>query len=322
MYSGLNVSPGQQDGGMSDDAIHALASRQFGLFSRLQANELGFPAHIVHQRLAAGRWLQVAPGVYSLPGWPDSWHRRLWRAHLDVGLHSVVSHEAAAALHGLTPIPAGRVTVTVPHGDHERGADYEVRQSTDLRPHHCTTVDGLPVTTPARTLVDLAPRIGFHRLGRAVDDAHVARRCRIEDVVAVYDELRRPGKRGMRTLKGVLALRRVGGYVPPESVLERRLLSVLRKGGLPEPVRQASLPWRPQEPGRVDFFYPRQRVIIEADGRRWHSRLDRMADDRRRDREAQLHGHVVHRFVWEEITRQPALVCETVRAALDRVAAA
>lgn len=307
--------------GMSDAAIHELASRQYGLFSRQQVFALGGSDDPIRQRLMADRWLAVAPGVYSLPGWPDSWRRRLWLAHLDVGLHSVVSHEAAAALHGLTPIPTGLVTVTVPHGDHERTADYEVRQSTDLRPHHCTTVDGLPVTTSARTLVDLAARLGRDRLGWAVDDAHVARRCRIEDVAAVYDELRRPGKRGMRTLRRVLALRS-DGYVPPESVLERRLLAVLRKGGLPEPVRQAALPWRPNAPSRVDLLYPRQRVIVEADGRRWHSRLDNMADDRRRDREAQLHGHAVHRFVWEEITRQPVLVCETVRAALDRAVAA
>lgn len=317
MYSGLSVTPVRHDGGMSDIAILGLAGRQSGLFSREQVND----DQLIWRRLGQGRLIRVAPGVYSLPGWPDSWRRRLWLAHLDVGLHSVVSHEAAAALHGLTPFPSGLVTVTVPHGDHERTADYEVRQSTDLRPHHRTTVDGLPVTTPARTLVDLAARVTRERLGRALDDAHVARRCRIDEVAAVYDELRRPGKRGMRTLKTVLALRGAG-YVPPESVLERRLLRVLAQGGLPEPVRQASLPWRPDAPQRVDLLYPRQRLIVEADGRRYHSRLDQIADDRRRDRDAQLHGYATLRFVWEEITKQPTLVCETVAATLARADAA
>ena len=171
MYSRLSVTPPRLNGAVTDEAIHRLASRQCGLFARSQAYELGASNELIHRRLTAGWWSAVAPGVYSLPGWPDSWHRRLWRAHLDVGLHSVVSHEAAAALHGLTPIPAGRVTVTVPHGDHERSADYEVRQSTDLRSHHCMTLDDLPVTTPARTLVDLAARMRPDRLGRAVDDA-------------------------------------------------------------------------------------------------------------------------------------------------------
>lgn len=306
---------------MSDTAIFGLAGRQYGLISRTQTLALGISDHLITRRVTAGRLVTVGRGVYSLPGWPDSWHRRLWRAHLDVGPHSVVSHEAAALLHGLGPVPHGTVTVTVPHGDHERPAPYEVRQSTDLRPHHRTTVDGLPVTTPARAVVDLAARLGRERLGRMIDDAHVARRCTIEQIAAVYDELLRPGKRGMKLLHTLLVMRGPG-YVPPESVLERRLLRVLARGGLPQPVRQAALPWRPEAPCRVDFLYPLERVIVEADGRRWHSRLDQMASDRERDREAQLHGHVVHRFVWEEITRKPHLVCETIRLALARAEAA
>ncbi|HVF76257.1 MAG TPA: DUF559 domain-containing protein [Acidimicrobiales bacterium] len=306
---------------MTDAPIADLAARQHGLFSRSQAADRGATNVVVYRRLQAARWLAVAPGVYSLPGWPDSWHRRLWLAHLDVGLHSVVSHEAAAALHRLTTYAPGPVTVTVPHGDHERPAPYEVRQSTDLRPHHLTTVDGLPTTTPARTLVDLAARRRPDRLTRALDDAHLTRMCRVEDVLAVYDELKRPGKRGMRLLGRLLAARGPG-YVPPESVLERRLLKVLAAGGLPAPVRQAPLPWRPQQPSRVDLLYPAQRVIIEADGRRWHSRTDQMAADRRRDREAQIHGYGVYRFVWEEITKQPEMVCDTVRTALARSEAA
>jgi hypothetical protein len=289
---------------MSDARIYELARCQAGLLSRQQTLSQRIPDSLITRRVAAGRLLIVAPGVYSLPGWPDSWHRRLWLAHLDVGLHSVVSHEAAAALHRLTTYAPGPVTVTVPHGDHERPAPYEVRQSTDLRSHHVTTVDGLPTTTPARTLVDLASRRRPDRLARALDD-----------------ELRRPGKRGMRLLGRLLAARGPG-YVPPESVLERRLLNVLAAGGLPAPVCQAPLPWRPQQPSRVDFLYPAQRVIIEADGRRWHSRTDQLAADRRRDRDAQNHGYGVYRFVWEEITKQPDMVCDTIRTALTRAEAA
>ena len=304
---------------MSDEQLHDVARRQHGLFSRAQALDLDVCYRLITRRVAAGRLIAVAPGVYSLPGWPDSWRRRLWLAHLDVGLHSVISHEAAAALHGLTTYAPGPVTVTVPHGDHERPPAYEVRQSTDLRPHHVTTVDGLPVTTPARTLVDLAARRRPERLARALDDAHLSRTCRLDDVLAVYDELKRPGKHGMR-LMGRLLGSRGPGYVPPESVLERRLLRVLRDGGLPEPVRQAPLPWRPDVPNRVDLLYPRERVIVEADGRRWHARVDQMALDRQRDRDAQNHGYGVYRFVWEEITKQPDVVCSALRTALRRAA--
>ncbi|HEX9969581.1 MAG TPA: DUF559 domain-containing protein [Acidimicrobiales bacterium] len=194
-----------------------------------------------------------------------------------------------------------------------------MRQSTDLRPHHVTTVDSLPTTTPARTLVDLAARRRPDRLAVALDDAHLTKRCSVGDVLALYDDLKRPGKHGFRMLGRLLAARGPG-YVPPESILERRLLKVLANGGLPAPVRQAALPWRPDAPQRVDLLYPAQRLIIEADGRRWHSRTDQMALDRRRDRDAQNHGYCVHRFVWEEITTQPDMVCATVRTALRRAA--
>ncbi|MDP9386873.1 MAG: DUF559 domain-containing protein [Actinomycetota bacterium] len=300
---------------MDDGSIAALAGAQHGLFSRGQALEAGVTPQLIGRRLRAGRWLSLAPGVYGHPGWPDSWRRRLWMAHLDVGPGSVISHESAAALHHLSLFRPGPVVLTVVHGDHERPAPWTVRQSTDLRPDHVTRVEGLPVTTPARTLFDIAAFTSEARLARAVDEAHVSGVCRVEELAALYEALRRRGKRGMKVLGHVVASRG-DGYVPPESVLERRLLKVLRDGGLPEPVPQLPLPWRSAREGRVDVAYPQARILVEADSRRWHSRMDQMADDRRRDREALNHGWRTYRFVWEEITRQPHMVCETLREAL------
>ncbi|MDQ1444317.1 MAG: hypothetical protein QOI20_781, partial [Acidimicrobiaceae bacterium] len=76
------------------------------------------------------------------------------------------------------------------------------------------------------------------------------------------------------------------------------------------------LPWRRDLPGRVDILYPTDKVIIEADSRRWHGRVDAMAEDRRRDREAQNHGYRVYRFLHEEVMYAPEVVCEAVRIAL------
>lgn len=295
--------------------IIELASRQYGLFSRLQVLALGGTDDLIKQRLAAGRWVAVAPGVYSLPGWRDSWRRSLWLAHLDVGPASVVSHEAAAALHGLALFQPGPVVVTVAHGDHERPGPWTARQSRDLRPRDVTRLDGLAVTTIPRTLFDLAAVASKPRLERTIDDAHVARRCRYEELQEVYDQLRGKGKPGMARLGRILDFRGPG-YVPPESVLERRLLKVLRDGGLPEPRLQMALPWRPDAPQRVDMGYPDDHVLIEGDGRRWHSRMDQVEHDRRRDRDALNHGWRPYRFGWEEITRSPALVQDTVRTAL------
>lgn len=313
----------QASGGLTamlDHRIAELASRQYGLFSRSQVLACGGTDDLIKQRLGAGRWKQVAPGVYLLPGWPESWHRSLWLAHLDIGPASVVSHEAAAALHGLLLFPPGPVVLTVAHGDHERPSRlWRVHQSTDLRPEHVTESGGLSVTTVARTFFDLSAVAHKERLGRSLDDAHAGGVCRVEKVRALYEELRRPRKPGMKRLGELLALRGPG-YVPPESVLERRLLKALTGEGLPAPVRQYALPWREKARERVDLAYPEQKVIVEGDGRRWHSRMDQMAADRRRDREALNRGWRPYRFVWEEISRQPEMVRLTLIEALDLAA--
>ncbi len=302
---------------MVDDAIAELASRQYGLFSRAQAAAAGCSRSLVQRRLAAGRWLLEAPGVYGLPGWPGSWRRSLMLAVLDAGTEAVVSHRAAAALHRLTAFLPGGLEVTVPHGNHQRRSDVTVHQCTDLRECDRVVVDGLPVTTPARTLFDLAAVTRRGRLAVALDDAHASRACSIEEVRAVYDALARRGKRGMKMLGAVLA-ERGSGYVPPGSELERRLLRVLSEGGLPPPTSQLAVPWRQEAQGRVDLAYPERRIILEADGRRWHTRTHDFEVDRQRDRAATLVGWSVYRFTWAEITAQPDAVRETVRQALAR----
>ena len=119
----------------------------------------------------------------------------------------------------------------------------------------------------------------------------------------------------MKLLGQVLA-DRGPGYVPPESVLERRLLKVLADGGLPAPRRQHPLPWRLEATGRVDLAYPAARIIIEGDGRRWHTRMRDFDVDRARDNEALNHGWRPYRFTWVQITKSPGDVCHTLRRAL------
>jgi very-short-patch-repair endonuclease len=262
----------------------------------------------------------MAPGVYSFPSWQDSWRRRLWLAHLDAGPQSAVSHEAAAALHGLLNFPPGAVTLLTPHGDHHRRSPGAfVHQSRDLRPEHVTRMDGLPVTTLARTFCDLAASARRGRLERALDDAHLTRRCPIPTVLALATDLQRPGKRGLTTLLDMLGARGPGVAVP-ESELERRLVKVLQQGGFSGFKLQHELPWRTHAANRVDILFPRPRIIVEADSRRWHGRLDTMAEDRRRDREAQNHGHRVFRFLYEEVMHEPDEIWRTLHQAMRGVA--
>ena len=296
---------------MLDAAIVELAKCQYGLFSRSQALRSGHTQRKLDLALGSARLTHEAEGVYGMPGWPESWWREVWRAFLATGPDAVVSHESAAAIHRLTNYPQGRIVLTTKHGDHHWHGLADMRQSTDLRPEHVEIRGGLPVTTPVRTLFDLAAVTGRERLAIAVEDAHISRQCRLETLIALYDELRRPGKHGMKKLGRILA-ERGPGYVPPESALERLLLKVLRDAGLPKPRLQAQLPWRTTLPSRCDAIYDDARIILEADGRRWHTRVDQMAADRRRDREALNHGYRPYRFVYEELKRDPQMVVATV----------
>lgn len=300
---------------MVDQLLADLARRQYGLFSRAQARALGASLGLIKRRIASGRWVVEAPGVYGLPGVPASWRRNLMAACLQAGAGAVVSHEAAAGLHGLGTFPTGPVVVMLAHGDHQHLRRGQLRQSTDLGTHHCTLVDGIPVTTAPRTLVDLAGVVRPGRLRIAIEDALAARTCTLEELSRCHAELRRPGKRGMAALS--LVLRSLGpGPERSATHLERRLRKVLVDGGLPEPVREHDLPWDRDTPGRVDLAYPAARVIIEADSRRWHTREHDFEVDRRRDREAQLAGWDVYRFTWQDLVGDPEDVTATVRRAL------
>jgi hypothetical protein len=228
---------------------------------------------------------------------------------------AVVSFETAAALHGLTGFPSGRIVLTTPHGDHHWHGLCEMRQRTDLVPDHLVVIGGLRVTSPVRTLFDVSAFAGAQRLALAIEDAHITGQCRLEALLEFYDDLRRPGKRGMKKLGRILA-ERGPGYVPPRSWLQRRLVNVLVAGGLPRPQLEVQLPWRTEKESRTDALYDDDsRVLMEADGRRWHVRVDQMAEDRRRDREAQNHGYRPYRFVYQELRYDPDLVVETIRDA-------
>lgn len=300
---------------MLETMLADLASRQYGLFPRAQAQAVGLTERLIEMRLRTGRWVRVAPGVYGLPGVPPSWRRDLMAACLQAGPGGVVSHEAAAALHGLATMTPGPVVVMLAHGDHQHLRTGRLRQSTDLRLHHCTVVDGIPVTTVARTIVDLAGAVRPGRLRMVVEDALAARKCTLDDLSRCYEELRRPGKRGMTSIG--LVLRSLGpGPVRSATVLERLLRKVLRDGGLPDPVPEHDLPWTRDTQGRVDLAYPVARVIIEADSRRWHTRERDFEVDRRRDREAQLAGWQVYRFTWDDLVNRPEEVAATIRRAL------
>jgi hypothetical protein len=295
-----------------DVRVGLVAGRQGGAFTWGQARGCGFGKATIGRRVRSGEWLRVYPGVYVLAGAPPSRRRDLWVAVLAVGSTATVSHESGALFHGARRLAPHPVTLTATHGSHHRLPGLVVHQIDDLAPHHRTTVDGLPVVTPARAVVELGSRLSPDRLGDVADDLVQLRKTSWPAIGRVFRDVARPGKPGMATVAAMLD-DRCGHEVPADSHLERSLFTALAAGGLPAPVRQMALPGRGAIRGLVDAAYPDARIVLEADGRTYHMQLDAMRRDRERDAQVVKAGWVPLRFVYEQIVHDPAAVAEDVR---------
>jgi len=281
-----------------------LAATQHGVFARAQALACGVNARAVARRVSAGAYERLHPGVYRVAGAPATWRQALIAACLACGRAAAVSHLAAAALWGLAGFEPGRVELTARRARRRvRGC---VLHWSSLAPGDVKRVDGIPVTSVARTLADLAGCVRADALEEALDDAL---RRRLVTVAGMRKELRRR-RPGVKVL-GRLIDARAGMRRVPETVFETKLLRVLRAGGLPLPAVQH---WIGRY--RVDFAYTDERLVIEADGFQWHSSRRQWDRDRaQRATLAELGWRVVP-VTWTQLVSRPREVVGAVRAAL------
>jgi hypothetical protein len=202
--------------------------------------------------------------------------------------------------------------VTGKHSNWQRLEGVVVHQINDVLPHHWTTISRLPVTTRARTIVDLAAVFGTARLREVLDDQVTHRRVTYVEVGHVLRDVARKGKPGVRKLTALLDVRGPD-YVPPASAAEAMLLEGLLRAGEPEPVRQYPFPGRQFTNGCVDFSYVDVRMIIEVDSRSWHGRISNIKRDHNRDAEAGSHGWYTHRVLAEDIANDIDGAVRTIR---------
>ena len=296
---------------LSDLIAHA--RKHSGIVTLHEAVALGASRSSTYRWAAEGLIIQVGPGVFALPGTssrPDITLRAACRA-----LGAVVSHESAATVHRIGPVRERHPTVTVSHRGTHRFEGVVVRQSTDLMEQHVDVVDGLRVTNPSRTVIDLAAVVSRSRLEVIVDNVLAAGVVELNDLNSLRLSLSRQGKKGARNLRAVLESR-VGDPAVPTTVLEARLLRLIKDAGLPIPTREFHAPWLKPINGRVDLAYVDHHLVIEADSRRWHLLFDAFEVDRRRDNAAQIAGWKVLRFTWRMIEEEPAQVLTTIKEAL------
>ena len=303
-----------------DHALIGVAHTQRGWFSASQATQAGADRKVIERRVHSGLWVRRHEGVYKPAAYPDSFVGDLWAAHLAAGPTSYVSHEAAAHMHGLAGFGRQQLVLTVPHPGHARLDGVTVHQLTDAHLHGLTVIEGLSVTTVPWTFVDAAAVASRARVRAALDDAIAARLTTANEVGKCLATITRRGKPGVVRLARLLD-RYAKGPVPPRSVLERHLVDGLRAANEPLPRLQHPFPGRHPMPGCADGCYVEAKLIVETDGRRWHTRIADVARDRARDNEAARAGYQTLRFLHEDVVNDIDDVIATIRdVRLDRLA--
>jgi very-short-patch-repair endonuclease len=301
----------ESDSDPHDAAIARLADRQYGVVARRQLVAMGVGNRAVGDRLRRRSLIRLHRGVYAVG------HRRLtiegrWLAAvLAVGSGAVLSHRDAAALHGMRATPESRkVSVTTTRAAREIPGVWLYRRRV-LPPDEVEVARGVPVTSPARTLVDLAPMLTAAQLAGTLGEAD---RRDLLDLDAVEEALKRARTRhgqGHRRLKAALDAHRRTGAVLLRSALEERFLDLVLNAGLPQPHLNA-----PTAGYQVDALWPDCRLVVELDGWAHHKERHAAARDREKTNELQLHGYTVLRFLHADVVGRSAEVADEVRRAL------
>jgi hypothetical protein len=282
----------------------ALAERQDGVIHRDQLLELGFSRHAIAHRIARGRLHPKWPEVYAV-GRAEVTRRGMWRgALLACGQDAELSHDTGLALWEIREEPKdGLIHLSVPQGRVVRLAGIRAHRRANLRKDEIVLVDGLAVTCPATTLIDMAPGLPSSELEGAVNHADKLELIDPESLRAFIEFA--PRRPGVAILRRLLDHRT---FVLTDSELERRFIPIAQRAGLGKPLTGRWL-----NGFKVDFYWPDLRLVVETDGLRYHRTPAQQARDRRRDQAHTAAGFVPLRFTHGQIRYEPAYVEATLR---------
>lgn len=283
-----------------DRAIDEYASRQYGVFSLAQARRALVTDNMIQGRLASGAWVRLAPGVYAVASAAPKWERRTAAAVLSRP-RAIVSGTSAAFLHGFDGFGRTRPEITVPAGSNTRSPLARIVRSNWFEELGTTQLAGFNAANEAETVLALADRIVIDRLERLVDNRLTARSLTIDDFEGIRRRVAGARVRGAGRLFPLLDARAAEAWEPPGNLLEAHLDRLVDHPAVPPTTRQH--PFRLDDvPMIVDIYIALWRLILEADGRRWHTRRADFERDRARDNAAAAQGIAVLRFTWRMLT--------------------
>ncbi len=292
-----------------DVLVARLAARRWGVVTAAELAALGLSRTAVEWRVRRGRLHRLHRGVYVVGHAFPPLEACFLAAVKACGPRAWLSHHAAAAHLGLLPWDPDRpVEVTVRGTTPRARPGVRAHRTTRLAAADVTRHRGIPVTAPARTLVDLAEVAGTPRLRRAVRAAQAVHGTTIPEILRALERAGR--RRGARRLLRIIAT----GPAPTRSVLEDVVLDLILGAGFahPDVNRPLRLSGRRIVP---DFRWPDRRLVVEADGARWHDGDLARADDAERQAILEAHGARVLRVTWRQAVTRRAQTVARIAAA-------
>jgi hypothetical protein len=290
--------------GAGDD-IRRIAERQHGNVTRAQLHRSGLSKGDIEERLEQGWLIRRHTGVFALGHVPRTRESRWLAGVLALGEGAVLAHSAAGA-HWRMLAGAAVTEVIVPTTAGHIRRDGIVVHRQRLPESHVTVHQGIPVTTPIRTLLDLASVLSFGALAKAFEQAQVL--LHLPPAPLAAEVIARPRHRGNAKLRRILS-----GAVDPadvRSVLELRFLRMCASYGIPRPQVNVRIgAWTP------DFFWPEHGLVVETDGYEFHRTATARRRDATKDEFLRALGLTVLRLTWADVTERTAQTAARVRDA-------
>jgi len=290
---------------VAEREVARVAARQHGIVTTEQLAAAGLSGTQLTRRVAGGWLVRRHVGIYRLGVFGGPFEEET-AALLACGPRCALSRWSSITVFGLGPRPS-QVHVVFEGSGSGRRAGVRAHRTTLLPASDVVVKHGLRVTTPARTLLDLAAEAPRDTLERLIEEVQVQGLASTAELLAMA--ARGAGRRGVSTFRELVEFLDEPLFTRSEA--ERRLGILCRTAGLPLPrmnTRRAG--WE------VDAVWDAQRLVVEIDGRKFHSPATKFERDRRKDGELMLAGYRVLRITWRRLTRKPEQVIALIAGAL------
>lgn len=299
-----------------DQMLATIASAQYGVFTLAQALACGLTERTIERRTGRGAFVRLDPGVFAVGGSPSNWRRGVMAAVLSVNELTAASHRTAAHLWGLTNRRPDRVEVVAKRHERAIRDSFIVHESLDLLQEDIATIDGIPVTSAERTVVDLGAVAPSWMVEACLDTGLRKGLFGLADVGGFVSRVAKRGRRGVGVVRPLLG-ERLDWKGLTESDLEDLFRRIVSESALPMPEPQYTL--RDEHGGfvcRADFAYVKAKALIELDSEKHHMDPATFRRDREKQNRAMALGWRVYRFTWRQLVDTP----DEVLAVLAQIA--